>query len=153
MALYTPANFLPDCSLGYLMRRCHQLGQLAMEPMFASHGLTGMQWSALVTVLLGRAATHAELAREISYDPGATTRLIDTLEAQGWATRERDSGDRRVIRLTLTEKGEQLARRVRLDVITVWNGWLGEWDEAELATLVAQLQRLRTTLELQGIAA
>ena len=146
MAFYTPANFLHDCSLGYLVRRCHQLGQVAMEPVFARHGLSGMQWSALVAVLVGRATTSAELAREISYDPGATTRLVDTLEANGWATRARDGDDRRVVRLALTETGAALAQAVRLDVIGLWNEWLGDWDGDDVSALVAQLQRLRDTL-------
>jgi DNA-binding MarR family transcriptional regulator len=155
MAFYTPANFLPDCSLGYLVRRCHQLGLIAMEPVFSRHGLSGMQWSALVAVLVGRATTSAELAREISYDPGATTRLVDGLEANGWMTRTRDGargGDRRVIKLALTDAGADLAQAVRLDVIDLWNGWLGDWDEGEIVLLVAQLHRLRDRLEAATMA-
>lgn len=147
MAFYTPATFLPDQSVGYLVRRCHQLGQQALEPMFARHGLTGMQWSALVAVLLGRATTCAELAHEISYDRGATTRLIDVLEAKGWATRQRDTDDRRVVKLALTEAGAALARQAKDDVIALWNGWLAEWKPDELHALIAQLQRLRDTLD------
>jgi len=147
MAFYTPGNFLPDCSLGYLVRRCHQLGLIAMEPVFARRGLSGMQWSALIAVLVGRATTSAELAREISYDPGATTRLVDALEANGWATRARDSSDRRVIKLTLTQAGAELAEAVRLDVIDLWNGWLGDWDSGEIEALLGQLHRLRDVLE------
>jgi DNA-binding MarR family transcriptional regulator len=147
MAFYTPANFLPDCSLGYLVRRCHQLGLAAMEPVFSRHGVSGMQWSALMAVLVGRAATSAELAREISYDPGATTRLVDVLEANGWMTRTRDGSDRRVIRLALTDTGAGLTQAVKLDVIDLWNGWLVDWSPGELETFVAQLHRLRDVLE------
>jgi DNA-binding MarR family transcriptional regulator len=144
---YTSANFLPDCSLGYLVRRCHQLGQIAMEPLFARQGLSGMQWSALVAVLVGRATTSAELSREISYDPGATTRLVDTLESNGWMTRERDRADRRVVKLALTDAGAALAQAVRMDVIDLWNGWLADWPGEDVAAIIAQLQRLRDLLE------
>jgi DNA-binding MarR family transcriptional regulator len=144
---YTPSNFLPDCSLGYLVRRCHQLGLIAMEPLFARHGVSSMQWSALVAVLVGRATTSAELSREISYDPGATTRLVDTLEANGWVTRERDRGDRRVVKLALTEAGAALAQAVRMDVIDLWNDGLADWPGEEVAATIAQLQRLRDTLD------
>ena len=147
VSYYTPANFLPDCSLGYLVRRCHQLGQIAMEPLFARHGVNGMQWSALAAVLVGRATTGAELSREISYDPGATTRLVDTLEAAGWMTRERDRCDRRVVKLALTKAGAELAHAVRMDVIRLWNGWLADWPGEEVAATIAQLQRLRDMLE------
>jgi len=147
MGFYTAATFMPDQSVGYLVRRCHQLAQVAMEPMFARHGLSGMQWSALISISLGAASTCAELAREISYDRGATTRLVDTLEAAGWLTRERASDDRRVVKLALTEEGADLAQRVKVDVIALWNEWLGAFDRDDLAGLIDQLQQLRDSLQ------
>ena len=147
MDFYTAATFMPDQSVGYLIRRCHQLGQVAMEPMFARHGLSGMQWSALISIQLGAAATCAELAREISYDRGATTRLVDTLEAAGWLTRERASDDRRVVKLALTEAGADLSQRVKADVIALWNGWLEDFDRDDLSALIERLQQLRDSLQ------
>lgn len=146
MAFYADSNFVPDCSIGYLLRRTHQLGYVAMEPVFAAEGLTGTQWSALVSVWFGRGATAADLARDLGHDKGAMTRLVDQLEERGWITRERTVEDRRCINLALTEEGVAVALRCKKHVIGCWNEWLADWPEKDVQTLIELLQKLRGTL-------
>jgi DNA-binding MarR family transcriptional regulator len=147
MAFYSNDDFEPDCALGYLARRVHQVGQVALEPMFAEEGLTGIQWSALMSIWFERGSTSAELARDLNHDKGAMTRLVDTLEQRGWITRVRDGDDRRIINLALTEEGRALGVRCKLRVIAYWNALLKDWDEGEAQTLIALLQKLRATME------
>ena len=151
MSFYTKAEFGPDCSLGYLARRIHQTGQASLEPMFAEEGLTMTQWSALVSIWFGRANTCADLARDLAHDRGATTRLVDTLEQQGWLTRSRDKDDRRVVNLVLTPEGSAVAARCRDRVVTYWNGMLAGWDRGEVETLINLMQKLRTTLDVAAL--
>ncbi len=147
MDFYDDSGFEPDRSVGYLVRRVHQLGSLGLEPVFADAGLTAMQWQALVTIWFGRGATAAELARDLGHDKGAMTRLIDALEARGWVERRRDAaGDRRRIALVLTDTGEAVAMAAKQRVIACWNGWLADWNHDDVETLIALLTRLRATL-------
>jgi len=147
MAFYTKSEFGPDCSLGYLARRIHQIGQSLIEPVFAAEGLSGTQWSALMSIMAGRAATCADLARDLSHDKGATTRLVDAMEQNGWVTRSRASDDRRVLNLELTADGEAVAIRCRDRIIEYWNMLLTDWDRAEIETLIELMQKLRMTLD------
>ena len=146
MGFYTDADFTPDISIGYLCKRVHQLGRAGLEPIFAREGLTYVQWHALISIHFDRGTTSAALARDLSYDKGATTRLIDQLEARGWVTRHREHDDRRLVALKLTAEGEELARRLRHLVFEAWNDWLGDWADEDIASAIATLQRLRTTL-------
>ena len=68
MGFYTDSDFTPDCSIGYLVRRVHQLGGVRIEGIFAAEGLTAMQWQALVAIWYGRGNTAAELARDLGHD-------------------------------------------------------------------------------------
>ena len=147
MGFYSDADFLPDSSIGYLSKRIHQLAQAGLEPVFAAEGLTFVQWHALLSIYFGKGTTCAALARDLAYDKGATTRLIDALEARGWVTRTREDDDRRLVALKLTAKGEQVAHRCRTKVMDAWNGWLADWPQAEVAETIATLQRLRATME------
>ena len=151
MGYYSETSFSPDCSVGYLLRRSQQMGVAALEPIFASEGLTGIQWSALVLIHLKRSTTGADIARDLSYDKGATTRLIDTLEERGWVTRERCQADRRVVNLDLTEAGREVALRCKRLVIRAWNLWLEDWPEADITTMIRLLQKLCATLETVAI--
>lgn len=150
ISLYTDSDFVPDISIGWLCKRVAQLSAAGLEPVFAREGLTNIQWHALTSIYFGRAATSAALARDLAYDKGATTRLIDQLEARGWVTRHREHDDRRLIALKLTGEGEALAQRCRRLIIDTWNDWLTDWDDADAAQAVAILQRLRATLETIG---
>lgn len=147
MAHYSRDNFYPESSIGYLMRVCHQLGIAHLDAVFAPEELTGVQWSALISIHVGRGTTCAALARDLAHDKGAMTRMIDALEARGWVERCRDEGDRRVVNLSLTSEGHAVAMRCRDRAIECWNEWLADWTREEVEGFLAQLQKLRYTLE------
>ena len=146
MPFYTESNFFPEQSVGFLIKRNFRFCTEALGPAFAAEGITFTQWHALISIYFRRATTGAELAQDLAHDKGATTRLIDALEQKGWVTRERDADDRRCVNLSLTQTGEEVARRARLRVIACWNEWLADWDSGEVSTLIALLQRLEATL-------
>jgi DNA-binding MarR family transcriptional regulator len=150
MGFYSESStpeFCQDNSIGYLSRRVFQLAQVNLEAVFAPEGISYLQWSALSSIRTGQGNTCAELARDIVYDKGATTRLVDALEANGWVTRHRDADDRRIVNLALTPAGTAIAQRCRSRVIQLWNGWLSDWEETEVNQLIRLLQRLRGTLQ------
>ncbi len=147
MLFYDADNFNPDHSIGYLVRRAHQLGVAALDGVFAEYGLTGTQWSTLIMLLAGKCETCVALARDLAHDKGAMTRLIDQLDERGLVVRERISDDRRQVRVSLTPAGVDLAERSRRAVLARWNDWLADWPRQDVDTLVALLRRLDATLE------
>lgn len=147
MSFYSPANFYPESSVGYLIRVCQQLGQSCLDTLFADEGITGVQWSALIGIHTGRGETCAALARDMAHDKGAMTRMMDVLEGKGLVARNRASDDRRLVNLSLTDEGMAVALRCRQKVIDQWNVWFEDWPHDEVATFIRQLQRLRATME------
>lgn len=140
-------SFRPNNSIGYLIRRIHVMGAQLIEPIFAREGITGTQWSSLAMILLTEANTCVALARDMGYDKGAMTRVVDQLEERGLLHRARDEGDRRQINLTLTDEGRAIALRCKRQVQLCWNAALADWDREELDRLIGGLQRLKTTFE------
>jgi len=151
MTIFDTATYNPDLSVGYLTKRIHYMAGSGLERVFVSEDISYLQWSALVSIHYGRGATCKALAHEIAHDRGATTRLLDTLEARQLVVRDRDPADRRVINLALTAEGEAIARRCLTRVVDLWNGWLADWEPADVAQLINYLQRLRTTLETASV--
>lgn len=147
MPFYSRDNFVPEQSIGFLTRVCHQHAFSALEQAFADEDVSAVQWTALVSIMFGNGETCAGLARHLAHDKGAMTRMIDSLEEKGLVERTRDTDDRRVVRLSLTPAGSETTYRCRDSAIALWNDLLAGWDEAEVTTLIAQLQRLRATLE------
>ena len=71
----------------------------------ARHGLTPTAVAVLVALDAGDAPSHRELAARIGLSPATITPVLDRLEAAGEIRRERDSGDRRVVRVHCTAAG------------------------------------------------
>ena len=146
MSFYESSTFEPERSIGYLMRVANTLALARLEPVLALEGLSNTHWQVLVSISFNRGLSCAALARDLSHDKGAMTRLIDGLEERGLVRRERNAGDRRVVDLVLTPAGRDATERGKTQVLACWNDWLAGWAPAEVETLIAQLQRLRTTI-------
>jgi DNA-binding MarR family transcriptional regulator len=53
-----------------------------------------------------------DLARAVDHNPGAMTRLLDRLEEMGYLRRAPHAGDRRALRIELTENGKALSQEL-----------------------------------------
>ncbi|OGL44614.1 MAG: hypothetical protein A2W05_04790 [Candidatus Schekmanbacteria bacterium RBG_16_38_10] len=91
--------------------------------------------------------TMGELSRNIQVTMPSTTEMIDGLEELGIVERWRDSNDRRVVRVKLTEKGKQMRKefmvRRREDLENIFSKLsIEDWDE-----LIDSLERARQILK------
>lgn len=98
-----------------LSRSWRELGGiLSSRRLLASLGdgsdtrLTPTKLRALDALAEGHGLRIGDLAARMSVDETTATRLADRLEAMGVARRERDPGDRRVIKVVLTGAGERI---------------------------------------------
>lgn len=90
------ATLLPRA--GNAVSRC--VGQVAAE-----HGLTRTALGVLDALGTGERLSHRELAAHLGVTPATLTPVVDALVRSGQVLRDRDAGDRRVVRLTLTTDG------------------------------------------------
>ena len=84
-----------------------------------------------------------ELALAADLAPATVTQMLDSLEAAGLVERVRSQRDRRVVLISLTERGAAsvAARRARFEPL--WRAALAEFGEDELHFAAAVLDRLR----------
>jgi len=71
----------------------------------ARHGVTATAVDVLDALDAGDSPSHRELAARIGLSPATITPVLDRLEAAGEIRRERDTGDRRVVRVHRTAAG------------------------------------------------
>jgi len=147
---YQPVGYCADESVGWLMKRALMSVAQAADRRLEPKGITHAQWAALFMLQSRRAETVAELARETQRDPGATTRLLDRLEAKGFCRRERSTDDRRVVRVELTPEGEIAAQEVPVVLAQVLNEHLAGFSRAEWSQLKDMLKRMVTNGEAAG---
>ena len=104
--------------------------------------LTALQWEPLLMLALGRADTVAALARECNVDCGAMTRMLDRLEEKQLLQRQRSDVDRRVVKLTLSNKGREAASEIPQVVHEELQRHLAAFSTTEMNTLTGLLTRM-----------
>lgn len=139
---YQPDGYTAEESVGYLMRRVMSTVAQCVDRDLEPAGLTSAQWMPLLKLYMGHASTVAELARETRMDAGAMTRLLDRLEAKGLCTRVRNSEDRRVVNIELTDAGREAADRIPPVLCQVQNAHLKGFTHEEWQLLKSFLRRM-----------
>jgi DNA-binding MarR family transcriptional regulator len=108
-------------------------------------GLSGPKLSALSVVVFAGPLSLAELAAEEQVRAPTMTRTVDALVAAGLVTRETDSRDRRMVRISATDEGRRLldeGRRRRVQAITGRLAALAESERRAIERGVELIERL-----------
>jgi len=139
---YAGEDYNMSDSMGHLLFQLMVSMRREVESRMAELGLTDAQWKPLLMLKMGRADTAFELAREMSIDAGAMTRMVDRLAAKGLVERLRSETDRRVVHLRLTPEGEAAAKLIPDVLADVNNDFLRGFNKAEWQQLKDFLQRM-----------
>ncbi|MSU88531.1 MarR family transcriptional regulator [Rhodobacteraceae bacterium 2CG4] len=78
------------------------------RPLLAAIDLTYPQYIVMLTLWQDGPGSTRHIADRLRLAPNAITPLIDRLEVAGFVRRERDTRDRRVVHVKLTDKGAEL---------------------------------------------
>ena len=140
--LYDPRTIQLETSLGYYLAKARNVLIARSDLALKCLDLTSQQVGVIMLLASGRARSPQELSREMSYDSGSMTRMLDRLEKKGFVTRERSDADRRIVELKLTERGTEAAARLPDIGAAVLNEQLSGFSRAELDTLTGLLARL-----------
>jgi DNA-binding MarR family transcriptional regulator len=124
-----------------LSKARHQL-HADMDGALAGTGVSGTHIGPLLLLSTGLARSSVELSKLLGFNSGFITRVVDALEKQGLVRRDRNSPDRRVINLTLTDAGRNLAARIAEISPTVLDRRLSGFTPLEFATLCRLLGKL-----------
>lgn len=118
--------------------------QAAYKPLLDPLGLTYPQYLALMTLMTQPSQTVSQLGATLHLDSNTLTPLLKRMEAKGWLTRRRDTGDDRRVNLALTDAGRALGAQAAA-VPACFLDKTG-FDAATAGDLREVLALLRTTL-------
>ncbi len=116
-------------------------------------GITPGQINALLVLYFKDSLTMGKLSSEIYLAESAATRLVNRLVNLNLVKRYGDEKDRRVVRITLTSYGRQLARLVFERRSLRFNNLARRLDPAERESLIVSLQAVMRVFEDRGDSA
>jgi DNA-binding MarR family transcriptional regulator len=96
-------------------------------------GLSAARLSALSVLVFGGPRTLGELAGAEQVRPATMTRIAQSLVEEGYARRERDPNDGRVVRLSATAKGRRVMQQGRERRVTNLARLLGRLSAEEVS--------------------
>lgn len=126
---------------------------LAKGSLHTAYGMS--MGEAPVLELLAKAKddmSPSELAKQLGYTRSRMTRILDALEAKGFAEREHDVQDRRRIIVRATQKGRSFAKQRRAEGVSDLVeslSTLGEHDTTELLRVLEKAYSI--TYNREGI--
>jgi MarR family multiple antibiotic resistance transcriptional regulator len=146
--IYEVETYQPASCVGQLMYRVRAaqmsaLDQaLAQDPDLAALEVSAAQY-VIISVLAKRGVdSAAQLCKDLSYDAGAMTRMIDRLEAKGLISRRRCPEDRRLVKLELTEAGLAALPKLRACSVRVLNHFMRGFSPEEARQLEGFMCRM-----------
>jgi DNA-binding MarR family transcriptional regulator len=122
------------------------------DELFATHELTAQQYNVLRLLKAARPDPLPTLTladRLVSRAPDIT-RMIDRLQERGLVARERLPGDRRVVRVRITDAGLALVAKIAGPLADCHSRQLGHMSEADLKRLSTLLREARLPNEPGG---
>jgi|SRR5437667_8178320 len=141
-AIYEAKTFELRHCIGHLIKEVRAVMMVAMEKELEPLDIMPAQFVILTRLAEGDADTVSVLCKDVSYDPGAMTRMIDRLEAKGFIRRLRSSEDRRAVKLELTAEGRKVYPELKARAVAVQNALLRGFTKTEAQQLEAFLRRM-----------
>lgn len=131
-----------DDNVGYLIKMAHQSILRMLDQDIAPMQLTASQWRPLALLASNRASSPVELAKLAGVDCAAMTRSLDRMQAKGLIERTRCPIDRRVVRIELTETGQEKLREIPPFIARALNQHLQGFSDQEVQQLLQFLRRM-----------
>lgn len=99
-----------------------------------------------------RLSSVSKLAEKMEVAPSAITVMLDRLENHGFVSRTRDTSDRRVVIIELTEAGERELDHVLKVRKTIMQHCFKQMDDNELIPFIEGLEKLSSISQKMEIA-
>ncbi len=100
------------------------------------------QYVVVSAIANGRAETAAQLCKEISYSPGAMTRMLNRLETKDLICRTVQDDNMRARKLSLTENGKRLYPQLKSASVAVVTEIFAPLGAEELTTIETILRKI-----------
>jgi len=111
-----------------------------------SYDLTQVEFRCLRLFGTNENLNNKTLADKMSLSPSRLTRIIDGLVEKNYVIRDMDKNDRRNMRLTLSQKGEDIVGQLNKSYVDVHKEILAHIDESQHETLINAMSSMLNAL-------
>jgi DNA-binding MarR family transcriptional regulator len=149
----TNKKFLPDHTkqIIFLIRKLVQASELYTKELNKKYQVSSAQLNCILTLYEYGPLPLSKIANHIMVKSPTVTGVVDRLEKKGLAERMRNSADRRVITIQLTEAGKKLAKNAPPPIQQKILDGLKQTEKNTKEQIVNSLNILSAMLDVQDL--
>lgn len=125
-----------------LARRLMRNLECCDKALVACCGVTTAQAYSLIALAERGEMTMNELAAEMRVHGTTMTRMVDSLVEKGFVARRQDPEDRRLVRVMLSERGQEVTDGLQQTKREFFTAAFGELSDAERDAILKAIKRL-----------
>ncbi len=135
----------------FSIRRLIQARELYTKELSRTYQVSASQLNCILALYENGPLPPSRIAREMMVKSSTVTGVVDRLEQKGLVRRARNSPDRRVINVELTEAGTRLAENAPPPIQQKIIDGLSTLTERQVNRIVKALQMLTSMLDVQDL--
>ena len=138
-------------SIIFSIRKLIQAGELYSKELSKKYSISAAQLNCLLALFENGPLPPSQIAKHILVKSSTVTGVVDRLEQKGLVKRVRNSPDRRIVTIELTETGNQLAKNAPPPIQQKVIDGLKKISEKEIDEIVFALTKLTDMLDVQDL--
>ena len=135
----------------FLIRKLMQGSELLTKQLNREYQITAAQLNCLLALYENGPLPPSQIAKFMMVKSSTVTGVIDRLELKGLVTRIRNSPDRRIITIELTESGRRLAENAPPPIQRKIIDGMKRLSDLEKEQIVLALAKLTNMLDVQDL--
>ena len=120
------------------------------ESVFVKGKITVPQVVILDILLERGACMMGDLSKTLNFTMSAATSIVDKMVRFGYVKRERCTEDRRIVRVSLLKKGENMAKKIRRERKNITNELFSALTEGEKREYLNLIRKVYNSLLKEG---
>ena len=136
-----------DDSMGFLIADTGRAVKRALYVRIAQHNIRGGHWYCLRSLYQQDGITQRELSQRLGIKESSTVEMLRAMEAEDLVHRQRDTEDRRKVRVYLTKRALELQPTLMEILLELRQLMVSKMTKSEETLLKLLLRQLRQTLE------
>jgi len=135
----------------FSIRKLMQAGEFYTKELNKKYQVSAPQLNCLISLYENGHLPPSQIAKYIMVKSSTVTGIVDRLEQKGLVKRFRDSPDRRIITIELTDSGKNLAKNAPSPIQQKIIDGLKKLSKDELDQIILSLTKLTDMLDVQDL--
>ncbi|MCJ7615655.1 MAG: MarR family transcriptional regulator [Desulfobacterales bacterium] len=135
----------------FSIRKLMQAGEFYTKELNKKYQVSAPQLNCLISLYENGPLPPSQIAKYIMVKSSTVTGIVDRLEQKGLVKRFRDSPDRRIITIELTDSGKNLAKNAPPPIQQKIIDGLKKLSKDELDQIIFSLTKLTDMLDVQDL--